>query len=263
MPDVRRGKFARYNDVVNKGTGVCNGTCRSRKIAAKLTRDASAAAAIMISNGWEPIGDYPGAGKPWPSTCRECGVIKRKRLSQVQAGAAGCTSCAGRDIDDESARKVMLDTGLEPLVEYPCGLRPWLSRCMTCGHIGSPCYSKVKMRGRQCYSCRSVNLSRALRLADEEAAASMVERSLEPLEPYPAGVEIPWRSRCMLCETVLSLARLCTTYVQVRAVALPAPSAGSSQPSLVIYIVEHDEYAALKWGIANIEQRIAQHVAQG
>ena len=165
----------RYNDVVNKGTGACNGTCRSKKIAAKLTRDASAATAIMISNGWEPIGDYPGAGKPWPSTCRECGVIKHKRLSQVQVGAAGCTNCAGRDIDDESARKVMLDAGLEPLVEYPGGLRPWLSRCMICGYMGSPCYSKVKIRGHQCYSCRSANLSRALRLTDEEAAASMLE----------------------------------------------------------------------------------------
>jgi predicted GIY-YIG superfamily endonuclease len=254
----------RYDDVVNKGTGACNGTCRSRKIAAKLTRDASLAAATMISNGWEPIGDYPGAGKPWPSTCRECGVTKHKRLSQVQAGAAGCTSCAGRDIDDESARKVMLDAGLEPLVEYPGGLRPWLSRCMTCGHIGSPCYSKVKMRGRQCYSCRSVNLSRALRLTDEEAAASMVERSLEPLEPYPGGVEIPWRSRCMLCETVLSPG---PTLHNIRSGQGGCPTCAErginpAKPGY-LYIVEHDDYAALKWGIANIEQRISQHVAQG
>lgn len=42
---------------------------------------------------------------------------------------------------------------------------------MTCGHIGFPCYSKVKMRGHQCYSCRSVALSNALRLTDEEATA--------------------------------------------------------------------------------------------
>ncbi|HTT54176.1 MAG TPA: hypothetical protein VMH35_22525 [Streptosporangiaceae bacterium] len=254
----------RYNDVVNKGTGSCNGTCRSRKIAAKLTRDASAAAAIMISNGWEPIGDYPGAGKPWPSTCRECGIIKRKRLSQVQVGAAGCTNCEGRDIDDESARKVMLDAGLEPLVEYPGGLRPWLSRCMTCGHMGSPCYSKVKMRGHQCYSCRSVNLSRALRLTDEEAAASMVERSLEPLEPYSGGVEIPWRSRCILCETVLSPG---PTLHNIRSGQGGCPTCAErginpAKPGY-FYIVEHDEYAALKWGIANVEKRIAQHVAQG
>jgi hypothetical protein len=30
-----------------------------------------------------------------------------------------------------------------------------------------------------------------------------------------------------------------------------------------LYLVVHDEYAALKWGIANIEQRLTQHVSQG
>lgn len=109
----------RYNDAINKGTGVCNRTCRSKKIAAALARDGAEAVSVMIRNGWEPIEDYPGAGKPWSSKCLECGAIKRKRLSQVQMGAAGCTNCAGRDVDDESARKVMLAAGLEPLVDYP------------------------------------------------------------------------------------------------------------------------------------------------
>jgi hypothetical protein len=30
-----------------------------------------------------------------------------------------------------------------------------------------------------------------------------------------------------------------------------------------LYLVAHDEHAALKWGIANIEQRVTQHVSQG
>ena len=30
-----------------------------------------------------------------------------------------------------------------------------------------------------------------------------------------------------------------------------------------LYLVTHDEHKALKWGIANIEQRILQHVSQG
>src|ERR1700733_15404652 len=74
----------RYNDVVNKGTGACKRTCRSKKISAKLTRDGAEAFATMQSNGGEPTGDYPGAGKPWPSRCLECGIIKPKRLSHVQ-----------------------------------------------------------------------------------------------------------------------------------------------------------------------------------
>jgi hypothetical protein len=38
--------------------------CRSKKIAAELTRDAGATVATVIRNGWEPIDDYPGTGKP-------------------------------------------------------------------------------------------------------------------------------------------------------------------------------------------------------
>jgi hypothetical protein len=109
----------RYNDVINKGTGACNGSCRSKKISAKLTRDAAEAVAAMQRNGWEPVGDYPGAGKPWRSRCTECGVIKPKRLSHVQNGTAGCTNCAGRDVTNAAARKVMVAAGLEPLIEYP------------------------------------------------------------------------------------------------------------------------------------------------
>jgi hypothetical protein len=30
-----------------------------------------------------------------------------------------------------------------------------------------------------------------------------------------------------------------------------------------LYLVVHDKYAALKWGIANIGQRVTQHVSQG
>jgi hypothetical protein len=254
----------RYNDVVNKGTGVCNRACRSKKIAAAHARDGAEAVATMLRNGWEPIEDYPGAGKPWPSKCLECGAIKPKRLSHVQMGATGCTNCAGRDVDDESARKVMLAAGLEPLVDYPGGLRPWLSRCMTCGHIGSPCYSKVKMRGHQCYSCRSVALSNALRLTSEEAEASMLERHLEPLESYPGGVEIPWRSRCMLCDTILDPG---PALHNIRSGQGGCPTCAErginpARPGY-LYVVEHDDHRALKWGIANIEQRIVQHVSQG
>jgi hypothetical protein len=254
----------RYNDVVNKGTGACRRSCRSKKIAAKLTRNAAEAVAVMESHGWEPLDEYPGAGKPWRSRCLECGVIKPKRLSHVQKGITACTNCAGRDITDESARKIMLAAGLDPLIEYPGGLRPWLSRCMICGHIGSPCYSKVKMRGHQCWSCRSAVISEALRLTDSEATASMLDRQLEPLEPYPGDVETPWRSRCMVCDTILDPG---PALHNIRAGQGGCPTCAErginpSKPGY-LYLVVHDEYAALKWGIANIEQRLTQHISQG
>jgi hypothetical protein len=120
------------------------------------------------------------------------------------------------------------------------------------------------MRGHQCYSCRSVALSNALRLTGEEAAASMLERQLEPLESYPGGVEIPWRSRCMLCDTILDPG---PTLHNIRSGQGGCPTCAErginpAKPGY-LYLVEHDEHAALKWGIANIEQRIVQHVSQG
>lgn len=255
--------WPRYNDVVSKGTGVCNQICRAKKIAAKLTRDGAEAIAVMRSHGWEPLDDYPGAGKPWRSRCLECGVIKPKKLSHVQRGDGGCTNCAGRDITDEVAREVMLAAELEPLIEFPGGLWPWLSRCLRCGHVGSPCYSKVRMRGHQCWSCRSSAIADALRLSSQEAIASMLERQLEPLDPYP-GSMAPWRSRCMICDTVLEPG---PTLHSIRSgqggCATCAQRGINPTKSGYLYLVVHEEYKALKWGIANIEQRLNQHLSQG
>ena len=68
----------------------------------------------------------------------------------------------------------------------------------------------------------------------------------------------------MLCETILSPG---PTLHNIRSGQGGCPTCAErginpAKPGY-LYIVEHDEYAALKWGIANIEQRIAQHVAQG
>lgn len=254
----------RYNDVVNKGTGPCNGKCRSQKIAQKNSRDGAEAAAVMRKHGWEPLEEYPGAGKPWQSRCIHCGVVKPKKLAHVQQGRGGCTNCAGRDVTAESARAVMIAAGLEPLVEFPGALRPWLCRCQHCGHIGSPCYSKVKMRGPQCWSCRSKKISRALQLDDEQATASMLERQLEPLEPYPGNVEASWKSRCMVCDTVLDPG---PTLHNIRSGQGGCPTCAERgiNPARrgYLYLVVNDDIGAFKWGIANIEQRIAQHVSQG
>ncbi len=223
----------RYNDVVNKGTGVCSKTCRSRKIAAKLIRDGAKAAAVMLAWGWEPLADYPGAGKAWPSRCVHCGVLKPKRLAHVQKGRGGCTNCAGRDVTDERARKLMVEADLEPLVGYPGSLRPWLSRCLRCGHVGMPTYAKVRARGHQCWSCRSQRIASALRLNDEEALSSMLEKALEPLAPYPGSTELPWRARCTNCETVLDPGPTLHNIRGTQA-APPVQSAASTPPGPAI-----------------------------
>jgi predicted GIY-YIG superfamily endonuclease len=254
----------RYNDVVNKGTGVCNKTCRSRTIAAKLTRDGAHAAAVMLTWGWDPLEGYPGAGKPWLARCVHCGAIKPKKLSHVQNGRGGCTSCAGRDVTDESARKLMAEADLEPLVGYPGSLQPWLCRCMRCSHIGTPTYAKVRARGHQCWSCRSEKIADALRLDATVAIASMLEKGLEPLVPYPGSTDLPWKARCLTCETVLTPG---PTLHNIRGTqgGCPTCAARGINPARpgYLYLVVHEGHRALKWGIANVEQRITQHVSQG
>ncbi|MFE2409966.1 hypothetical protein ACFXDE_16685 [Kitasatospora sp. NPDC059408] len=253
----------RYNDVVNKGTGVCSKTCRSRKIAAKLTRDGAKAGAVMLEWGWDPLEDYPGAGKQWSSRCIHCGAIKPKKLAHVQKGRGGCTNCAGRDVTDESARQLMRDADLEPLVDYPGSLQPWLCRCMRCEHVGTPTYAKVRTRGHQCWSCRSEKIADALRLDEEEAIASMLEKALDPLVPYPGSTELPWKARCMKCETVLDPGPTLHNIRGAQGGCATCAERGinPAKPGY-LYLVSHDGHQALKWGIANVEQRLAQHVSQ-
>lgn len=68
----------RYNDVINKGSGVCRGACRSRKISDGLRRDATEAVVVMRAWGWEPMEHYPGAGKQWSCRCMQCGSVYPK-----------------------------------------------------------------------------------------------------------------------------------------------------------------------------------------
>jgi hypothetical protein len=254
----------RYNDVVNKGTGACNKTCRSKKISAKLRRDGAEAAAKMLEFGWRPLEDYPGAGKRWSCRCIVCGVIKPKRLSHVQEGLTACTNCAGRDISDESARQLMLQADLEPLVEYPKSLQPWLCRCRRCGHVGTPTYAKVRARGHQCGFCRADKISDALRLDEGEAVASMVAKALDPLVAYPGSTELPWKARCMNCEAILDPGPTLHNIRGAQGGCSVCAERGinPAKPGF-LYLVAHDEYQALKWGIANLEQRLSQHLSQG
>lgn len=134
-----------------------------------------------------------------------------------------------------------------------------MSQRTLCDHMGTPTYAKVRLRGHQCWSSGSENISAALRLDDEEAIASMVEKALEPLVPYPGSVKIPWKALCTLCETVLDpgprlhnnrgMSRGCSN-CEERGIKPTKPGD--------LYRVVHDPHKALKWGTANIEHRLTQ-----
>jgi hypothetical protein len=92
----------------------------------------------------------------------------------------------------------------------------------------------------------------------------MLARHLEPLDPYPGSVQVAWRSRCVICDKILEPG---PTLHNIRAGQGGCPTCAErgidpAKPGY-LYVVAHDEHAALKWGIANIEQRVTQHVSQG
>lgn len=252
----------RYNDVVNKGGGVCSRTCRSRKLRASIAERADGAVARMRANGWEPLEPYPGAGKPWRSRCLACGEEYIKRLAHVQEGRGGCRSCLGMAVAPGEAAALMRAADLEPLVPYPGGLVPWLSRCTRCGEVGSPAYSKVKARGHQCWGCRGEKIGGSLRLDEVEAEKSMLAQGLRPLGPYPGSVEALWRAECMICGAVVS-PRLHNIRAGQGGCTRCAVRGMNMTEVGYLYIVIHDGHKALKVGIANIEQRLVQHVSQG
>jgi hypothetical protein len=128
----------RYNDAVNKGTRACNAACRSQKISKANRRDPAEAKATMLTNGWEVLEDYPGAGAPWRARCVHRGSIYRKEYAHVEKGRASCRKCTGRDVTDSAARQLILASGLEPLVPYPGSLEPWLQQCLRSNSTGMP-----------------------------------------------------------------------------------------------------------------------------
>ncbi|WND32904.1 hypothetical protein RI578_41985 (plasmid) [Streptomyces sp. BB1-1-1] len=246
----------RYSDVVNKGSGVCRGTCRSRKISNRLRRDGTQAAATMQRWGWLPLEPYPGAAKPWRSRCAQCAAVKIKRLSHVRNGHARCNHCAGRALGAVAAAEIMTSAELAPLTAYPGQqMRPWLSRCLRCGHLGTPTLASVRLRGHQCWACKAAAFPVRHPLDEQQAVACMITHGLEPLEPYSGDVNAPWRSRCTTCDSdsapvpgsIPGHHRACPVCARL--------DISPVEPGY-LYLAVHDDLRALGWAVAQGRHRL-------
>ncbi|WP_157594769.1 hypothetical protein [Streptosporangium amethystogenes] len=92
----------------------------------------------------------------------------------------------------------------------------------------------------------------------------MLEKALEPLAPYPGSTMVPWKARCMVCETVLDPGPMLHNIRAGRGGCSTCAQRGiNPAKSGYLYLVVHEDYQALKWGIANLEHRLSQHVSQG
>ncbi|GAA2463953.1 hypothetical protein GCM10023100_78490 [Actinocorallia cavernae] len=240
----------RYNDVVNKGTGTCGGSCRSRKLAGKLMLDSVKAAAVMEQHGWLPLEPYPGAGRPWRSRCAQCATVKTKRLTHVRNGRARCTNCGGNSLSAAAAAAAMKAAGLLPLVPYPGQqLRPWLSKCLNCGHHSTPTLTSVRLHGHQCWACTVARFPLRGRLDEQQAVACMLSQGLAPLDPYPGRVDAPWKSRCTMCDSPsMPVPRNLSGHQQCCPVC--AEQGISPVEPGDLYLAIHDELRLLGWGVA-------------
>lgn len=117
--------------------------------------DVSEGAALELwkQRGLKPLIPFPGAHKPWPSICDDCGEeVAPHYVSLATNPGRSCRYCAGKAVNEQKAEKLMKNAGLTPLAPYPGALAPWPSKCGTCGNTTNPSYSTVRMGGR-CVFC--------------------------------------------------------------------------------------------------------------
>lgn len=189
----------RYYNVKN-GWGGCR-TCGNAVRAASHLIPEDSAVATMRGAGLEPLDPYAGRQKPWRSLCLKCQKVVTPRLDSIIVGNAGCRWCAKRAVDSVAAAQAMAAAGLEPLEPYRGANTPWRCRCSKCDSEVTPTYANVRRGHAGCVRCRHKETAGAsTRLTNEAATALMLERGLEPLEPYRNSAD-QWRCRCLKCGT--------------------------------------------------------------
>jgi hypothetical protein len=200
---VRCGREVRprYAAVV-KGSG-CR-YCAQDNAGQARRLDAQQTATVMRGVGMVPLEPYPGARRPWRCTCLRCGRMVAPRYADVKRGHDGCRWCAWRTsaatqrMEHETAVRVMIAKGLEPVEQYPGAGKVWRCRCLTCGARVTPRYSNVRQGWGGCRRCAGRAASERQRGDETDAARVMDAAGLQPLAPYP-GVMQPWRSQCRIC----------------------------------------------------------------
>ena len=154
---------------------------------------------MMQDADLEPLEPYPGPNTPWQCRCLRCDGEVTPRFRDIVAGGRGCKPCAVAEAADrnreseEDAVASMRGAGFEPLVPYPgTVLRPWPSRCLTCGEESSPTLNNVRRRGHCCQHCSG-------RAPDPRDRVEVMRAAgLEPQVPFP-GHGKPWPCLCVRC----------------------------------------------------------------
>jgi len=166
----------------------------------------------MKSYGLTPISDYPGAGRKWKCLCISCNQEVSPRIADIRMGHSGCIHCSRvsqgfnkrLSTDDEKMKNVYLvmkEAGLEPLEEFKLSNSKWKCKCLECGSIVNPSYSRIQSGYGGCKKCGLKKIGDKSRLDEAVAKKRMLEANWETLEPY-TNANKPWKSKCLDCGNI-------------------------------------------------------------
>ena len=152
---------------------------------------------VMIKAKLRPVGTYRNASSPWECICETCGELVTPSLLSIKSGQGGCAYCAGKKVNPDSAKTLMIRNGYEPLVDYPGSKVPWKSLHKKCGEIVYPKYNKIQQSGfSACNKCSKRHVNPL------EAEQLMIAAGVIPQEPYP-GKDKKWNCLCLKCGQIV------------------------------------------------------------
>ena len=238
----------------HKGCGFCDGHKVDPEDAVKKMKEA----------GLEPLEPYKNSDGPWKCRHLKCGAIVSPSYATIRSGQGGCRSCGVKEggkkntLEDEQARRVMIEANLQPLEPYSSSAKPWKCRCMVCQKIVFPMYSNINSGNSGCLYCAGAKVD------EQDAIALMRKNGLEPLEPFIDSKK-KWKSRHIKCgnivypqyNTIQNRGGGCSTCAEY-GLTYNAPA--------YLYIIQHVEYQSIKVGISNIDatpNRVRSHEIEG
>ena len=177
--------FPAYNSVNSQKTNPCRNCAAFEMGARRRKKVEKQNIAIMKKAFLNPLVNFPGNSKPWPSKCMKCKKKVNPHLSSVKNGSR-CIYCAGKKVDEPDVRAYFKKAGYIPIGPYPGAKKKWKAKHKLCGKIVYPEYSKVKL-GKGCAVC-----SGNAKIYDFEARKLFLKNHLKPLEPFINSQE-PWK----------------------------------------------------------------------
>lgn len=184
---------------VNSGQSACK-SCGIAAFAESRMLSDSDARERMISLGVIPDKDapYPGALKPWKSTCARCNRSIAPRYSNVLNVKNPCVYCSNKKKHPEETIQALTSANLELLdSNKSMDSQVFECRCLKCGNKVLVWWSTITRGGNPCKFCAR----RAVLPAD--AKNVMLSSGLKPLVDYP-GASTPWESQCKKCNKIVA-----------------------------------------------------------